>query len=1041
MPKELLDVFPTRRNQKIADETDICNTRRTTRLSAVGELYTYCTYAGTVVVYQNPKRAPKPPRISYSPDPKPARPRAKSVRPAIVAPLSVPPVPLNPVQHVSSNAIQQIQLNSLQPVQLQFQPNKPKTARQKSQSVPPKSLQSKPVQPKPVQPKLVPPKLVPPRLVPPKSVQPKSLQSKPVQPKSVQSKPVQPKSVRSKSVQPKSVQPKLVPPKSVPPKSVQPKSVQPKLVPPKSVPPKSVQPKSVQPKPVQPKSVRSKPVQPKSVQSKPVQPKSVRSKSVQPKSVQPKPMQPKPVQPKSVQQKPMQNKQIRSKSFRQTSVNTNPCSQNAAQPNSPRQKRSPRKPLQLNNSVPQRTIQLRSARENSIPRKPLLLKSILKKTVPSNSIWTRQNSFISRPIQPKYTSVPPRTIRFKLPLQSSTPPRPIMKIDSSERKPIRQQSLPPKSILQNTVQPNEVPVNRQPKTATRPVRSQSELSACSDTSAPPRTGLKRAASCSQSLQTKRLKQQEEEVVSIRSSPNKSPIPFSDDELDDEVFSPSSLPAPAHHSINTTGLSASNTSERFEDVTFDDIFIKEEEPDSGYEPIIKNPGNPCDDGFYEVFTINDVDHEIVVSNDCKDAKSVYHLNGIYDVDDVDKAYDIDEIKRIKTADIVNKLEDTNDVNEFNRVNDAYDVNTANAVNDVLDFDMADNANVANHFNAFNDVNDFNDLMDVNDFNNVNFFNDSNKVNGVDVANVVKDGYDFNGIEVFHDANVPKDVNLVNDFKNMNDANNVEDPPGGNIGDVVNDAYDVSIGALYSSESALPVFANGKVAIEYDNFDFSVSCALIRNLRCFDENHEGSLIPLLKLADREIINKLCESTVEDFYVREFVPAFDNMKKYQEEPTKFVNSNEGQFERYVEDGRVIEVPLPPKPELFPYQIDKRSKAEIVKETNKKIESEWQNEVNERQRIAEEWINQQAELEHERFINYHMELDQDFQRQMLNNPPLINMFPVPYPELNPNNFPFYPQFPPIPQNPFVIPPLDLNYYNIYPPNMPPPFNPNFHM
>uniref|UniRef100_A0A1I7UNC8 Uncharacterized protein n=1 Tax=Caenorhabditis tropicalis TaxID=1561998 RepID=A0A1I7UNC8_9PELO len=124
---------------------------------------------------------------------------------------------------------------------------------------------------------------------------------------------------------------------------------------------------------------------------------------------------------------------------------------------------------------------------------------------------------------------------------------------------------------------------------------------------------------------------------------------------------------------------------------------------------------------------------------------------------------------------------------------------------------------------------------------------------------------------------------------------------------------------------PVMVLGKIAIESENLDIAPACRLMKNLACFQDKHENLLIPILQLADRDVLDKLDESNVESFYKNEFVEATENFKKYQKSPELFYDINYGKYESYMENGAIIEHPLPSRPEIFPFQIRNRDVLQI--------------------------------------------------------------------------------------------------------------------
>ncbi|EGT48077.1 hypothetical protein CAEBREN_14828 [Caenorhabditis brenneri] len=146
--------------------------------------------------------------------------------------------------------------------------------------------------------------------------------------------------------------------------------------------------------------------------------------------------------------------------------------------------------------------------------------------------------------------------------------------------------------------------------------------------------------------------------------------------------------------------------------------------------------------------------------------------------------------------------------------------------------------------------------------------------------------------------------------------------------------VDVASLYQRQYC-PLFVFGKLAIQYENFDFTDPCRFIKNLACFHEEHENLLIPILKLGDWEKIKELDEGNVEVFYKHEIVPAIENLRKFNEDPSSFYDTHKGQYERHLEDGVIIEYPLPPRPEIFPSQIRKRVSLDIYNEVNRRNEA----------------------------------------------------------------------------------------------------------
>ncbi|CAO4374870.1 unnamed protein product [Caenorhabditis nigoni] len=213
----------------------------------------------------------------------------------------------------------------------------------------------------------------------------------------------------------------------------------------------------------------------------------------------------------------------------------------------------------------------------------------------------------------------------------------------------------------------------------------------------------------------------------------------------------------------------------------------------------------------------------------------------------------------------------------------------------------------------------------------------------------------------------------------------------------------IRGMYSTEESHPVLVFGKIAIEYDNFDFTRVIEEITSLTCFNKKHEDSLIPLLKLVDRDVTKKLTTVTIKNFYKNEIIPAFENMKLFRNDPKRFFDKNKGQFERYVDGDCIVEVPLPPWPQIFPYQMRNIFKAELVEKLERESEQRFQEE--EKLRAEIERLRQQRERH-------------DMEQQFARNQQMLHAFM----EMN-NNFhnPFNAMFNPQP----MYPP---NYYGHMP-------------
>uniref|UniRef100_A0A1I7UNC6 Myb-like domain-containing protein n=1 Tax=Caenorhabditis tropicalis TaxID=1561998 RepID=A0A1I7UNC6_9PELO len=128
-----------------------------------------------------------------------------------------------------------------------------------------------------------------------------------------------------------------------------------------------------------------------------------------------------------------------------------------------------------------------------------------------------------------------------------------------------------------------------------------------------------------------------------------------------------------------------------------------------------------------------------------------------------------------------------------------------------------------------------------------------------------------------------------------------------------------------EDIRPAESLGFIAMESENLDIAPACRLMKNLACFQDKHENLLIPILQLADRDVLDKLDESNVESFYKNEFVEAIENFEKYQKSPELFYDINYGKYESYEENGMIIEHPLPSRPEIFPIQIRNRDALKI--------------------------------------------------------------------------------------------------------------------
>ncbi|ULT96863.1 hypothetical protein L3Y34_005000 [Caenorhabditis briggsae] len=209
----------------------------------------------------------------------------------------------------------------------------------------------------------------------------------------------------------------------------------------------------------------------------------------------------------------------------------------------------------------------------------------------------------------------------------------------------------------------------------------------------------------------------------------------------------------------------------------------------------------------------------------------------------------------------------------------------------------------------------------------------------------------------------------------------------------------IRGMYSTEESHPVLVFGKIAIEYDNFDFTRVIEEITSLTCFNKKHEDSLIPLLKLVDRDVTKKLNTVTIKNFYKNEIIPAFENMKLFRNDPKRFLDKNKGQFERYVDGDCIVEVPLPPWPQIFPYQMRNIFKAELAEKLERESEQRFQEEDKLRAEI--ERLRQQRER-------------RDMEQQFARNQQMFHAFMVS--ETN-NNF----------HNPFNA---MFNLQPMYPPN-----------
>lgn len=227
---------------------------------------------------------------------------------------------------------------------------------------------------------------------------------------------------------------------------------------------------------------------------------------------------------------------------------------------------------------------------------------------------------------------------------------------------------------------------------------------------------------------------------------------------------------------------------------------------------------------------------------------------------------------------------------------------------------------------------------------------------------------------------------------------------------------TIRGMYAKEHAQPVRHFGKQAIEFENFDFNHVYEEITSLTCFNESHKESLIPLLKLADRDVTSSLSTVNIKNFYKHELIPAMENLKAFKETPEKFHDNNKGQFELYLEENYIVEVPLPARPQIFPHQLRKIDLAAIAESHNEENEKRF---LEEEQRIQEEAIElarQQLLASEERLRVAYGQLYQPNMAQF--------MTPFMYPDVNQNHLPF-PLFAPNMHFPVAPPNYFGNVFN----------------
>ncbi|CAI2351081.1 unnamed protein product [Caenorhabditis sp. 36 PRJEB53466] len=176
--------------------------------------------------------------------------------------------------------------------------------------------------------------------------------------------------------------------------------------------------------------------------------------------------------------------------------------------------------------------------------------------------------------------------------------------------------------------------------------------------------------------------------------------------------------------------------------------------------------------------------------------------------------------------------------------------------------------------------------------------------------------------------------------------------------------------------IPVYVGGRIALEYENFDFSSILAWMEDLHFFKKHERSHLIPLLKLADREVTAALTKGTIEEFYLNEFLPAITNMEKFKKEPALFIDVNAGKYETFVLDGLRIDIPLPSRPEIFPAQIEKRMRAKLIETA-----------------AAEMLRDEEKRLKEEReALRPFAGFQQQFAQLHMPQNPLFNMFEMPF-------------------------------------------------